>query len=58
MLLYCLALDMDRQEKLASEVAKVLGTDGHLSPATLQQMDFLKAVVKESLRSACSLQFG
>lgn len=50
MLLYSLATNVDKQEKLAAQITEVLGPEGKIKPNMLESMDYLNAVVKESLR--------
>lgn len=50
MLLYSLATNVDKQEKLASQIKEILGPNGKLKPNVLESLDYLKAVVKESMR--------
>ena len=50
MLLYSLATNVDKQEKLAGQITDVLGPEGRIKLNMLESMDYLIAVVKESLR--------
>ncbi|KAG5679880.1 hypothetical protein PVAND_009417 [Polypedilum vanderplanki] len=49
--LYFLAKNLEKQEKLRSEVMKILpNKNSSIEPKSLQNMPYLKAVIKESLR--------
>jgi cytochrome P450 len=47
-----LAANMDTQKKLQAEVDRELATGQPLTPHTFDRLQYLKAVVKESLRLA------
>ncbi|KAE8745658.1 Cytochrome P450 CYP301 [Frankliniella occidentalis] len=48
--LYQLALHPEQQEKLHGEVVRVLGPDGAVTASALEDMPYLRAVLKEVLR--------
>lgn len=48
--LYQLAVHGEQQEALHREVARVLGRDGNVTAAALEDMPYLRAVLKEVLR--------
>jgi hypothetical protein len=49
MLLFSLSTNVDKQDNLIREIESVI-PDGELTPRALDQLDYLKACVKESLR--------
>ncbi|KFB35467.1 cytochrome P450 CYP12F4 [Anopheles sinensis] len=49
--LYCLARNPEKQEKLRAELRKILPTkDSHLTPDNMKNMPYLRACIKEGLR--------
>ncbi|XP_076451275.1 putative cytochrome P450 301a1, mitochondrial [Babylonia areolata] len=50
MMLYALATNPDKQDKLASEIRNFVGPNSQLDIAALQSMQYLQAAVQESLR--------
>ena len=49
--MYFLATNPEKQEKLRKEILSVVGPKGsQITPAALNEMHYLKACVKESLR--------
>uniref|UniRef100_A0A182INU6 Uncharacterized protein n=1 Tax=Anopheles atroparvus TaxID=41427 RepID=A0A182INU6_ANOAO len=49
--LYCLARNPERQEKLRAELRRILPTkDSHLTPDNMKNMPYLRACIKEGLR--------
>ena len=49
-LLYHLATNPDKQEKLYQEICQTIGPEGHLSEAAINNMTYMKAVQMESQR--------
>jgi cytochrome P450 len=49
--MYQLSQNQDKQEKLFAELKRALSEkDSRITPATLEQMPYLKACIKETLR--------
>ena len=49
-LLYHLATNPDKQEKLYQEICQTIGPEGHLTEAAINNMTYMKAVQMESQR--------
>lgn len=49
-LLFCLATNSEKQEKLYTELEKILGPEFKVTPNNMETLDYLKASVKESMR--------
>ena len=49
-LLYLLAVNQDKQEKLYREILENVGKEGNLTESSLAKMSYLKACFQESLR--------
>ncbi|XP_023932852.1 cytochrome P450 10 [Lingula anatina] len=49
-LMYNLACNPDKQDKLRAEVTRVLPRDGHMTPEHLNRLPYMKACLKESMR--------
>lgn len=50
-ILFCLAKNQDKQQKLREELLKILpGKDDKLTPDKLRNMPYLRAVIKEGIR--------
>ncbi len=48
--LYCLANNVEVQEKLRDEVRKVVGEESVVTPTHIQDMPYLRDCIKESQR--------
>ena len=52
MLLYHLAANPEKHEKLSQEIREIIGSGGKMTAETLSQMRYLKACMTESQRIA------
>ncbi|XP_013389554.1 cytochrome P450 10-like isoform X3 [Lingula anatina] len=57
-LLYNLARNPDKQDKLRAEVTRVLPRDCHMTPEHLNRLPYMKACVKESMRLSFPVVLG
>ena len=48
--LYLLATNAEKQEKLRSEVTSVLGSERMVTPTHINEMQYLRYCIKETLR--------